>query len=111
MVIIISDECYKKHAPEYKRYLKPSREQAKKHPRLLYLVQYGDNEPTMVFGPCETKEEKTKRYAQRKTKKEHGKLFKKTKADIREGKQNKVSSYFKTFYEYTPAGASSLKEK
>ena len=95
--MVISDEYYKKHAPEMKRYLKASKTQKKKHPQLLYLVQYGDNEPTMVFAPDETREERIARLSERKAKKELRTLVKKTKAEIKEGKQGKMSDYLKCF--------------
>ena len=93
--LTITDEYYQKHAPEFKKYLKPSKEQRKKHPRLLYLVQYGDNEPTMRFGPDETYGERVSKYRQRKQKKELQGLLKKTKGEVKGGKQRKLSSYFK----------------
>ena len=89
-----SDDFYEKHAPEFKRRLQPTEEQRKKHPRLLFLIQYRDNEPVMKFAPDETKEEKRKRWKERAQKSEVRKIIKTTKKEIKAGKQKKIISYF-----------------
>lgn len=93
--MVITNEYYKKHAPDLKKYIKPSAKQLKKHPRLLYLVQYGDNEPIMVFGPDETREERAAKSLEKRSKQEHTSLLKKTKTDIQDRKQGTMTSYFK----------------
>ena len=80
--------------PFIKRYFAPTKELLKKHPRLLYLVQHGKDEPlVMMFGPDETGEEKRSRLEERRRKKEVRMLLKKTKASINQGKQKKMSHF------------------
>ena len=92
--MVISDEYYKKHAPQYRKHLKPTKLQLKKYPNVQYLVQYGDNEPTMVFGPDLTWEERNRVYKKKRSEKALKSLLKQTKMEIKDGKQKKVSSFF-----------------
>ena len=90
----VPDEHYEKFHPELKKVNCPTEEQLEKHPRLMYFLQYDDNEPTMVFGPDETEDEKRSKKDQKRKAAQEKDTFNRTVMEVMEGKQKTISSFF-----------------
>ena len=63
-------------------------------PHLLYWRQYGEYKPQPVFGPPVTAKEQWKMIKERVEKTENRIANAKTKEDINDGKQRKLSDFF-----------------
>lgn len=72
----------KKHMSHLWKNIKPTEAQLKKHPGLVYVIQFGDGKKTMIFGPKANFEERKLLAKEHQEQLEHEEFLKKTEDDI-----------------------------
>ena len=87
-------EHYKRHIPHLRKNIDPTEAQLKKHPGLVYIIQFGNGKKTMIFGPKETLEEKRQRKKAKEELIEQEEFVHKTQEDIEKGTQKTLSAFF-----------------
>ena len=88
-------EYCKRRMPHLRKNILPTEAQLKKHPGLVYIIQFGDGKKTMVFGPKETYEEKKRKKLQQQEQEEHNEHMKTTEDQIFLGKQKTLTAFFR----------------
>lgn len=87
-------EYLKRHVAHLRKNIKPTEAQLKKHPGLVYIIQFGDGKKTMIFGPKVTAEERKLLAKERQEQLEHDEFLRKTEEDIMDGSQKQLLAYF-----------------
>ena len=88
-------EYCKRRIPHLRKNLQPTAAQLKKHPGLVYIIQFGDGKKTMIFGPKETWEEKRQKKKDEQEQHEQDELIKTTEDEITDGKQKPLTAFFR----------------
>ena len=88
-------EYCKRHMPHLRKNIMPTEAQLKKHPGLVYIIQFGDGKKTMIFGPRETWEEKREKKRKQQEQQEQIELVQTTEDEIFLGRQKTLAAFFR----------------